>query len=424
MGKNTADQLRAEGFNREAVPRPASAADLATLRSLYAEAVAAHGRMMETLPAGQERSDRVRHIRNAIGNPDEFLSWALENANFQAFLREQPGKAPGEKSLWDRIVDFIRRALGLGDVSRTALDDALDVAYRLLAEAPTGATNDNSTFPTVDNFDRGDLEAMQRRSALQEADPVESPAFYSALERAVEKSPQARASAAQWAATLAKTPGVKREELEWSGLFEWLDMQKGQVDREALLKVVREGGIKVTETVLSGELGDPYLVENDQGEWEVRDGFEVVGTFATEEEARSSLRNPSQFISWSSDPDNPTYRELLIQLPLGEGGNPTRAPATHWDRDAVIAHARFMEKQDAEGRRVLFVEEVQSDWHQKGRDEGYERVANAEEIAAAEKAEAGARAAWHAASERARAGAYPLPLIVSGRVRIPPHSTL
>ena len=38
----------------------------------------------------------------------------------------------------------------------------------------------------------------------------------------------------------------------------------------------------------------------------------------------------------------------------------------------VLAHVRFTERRDTEGRRVLFVEEVQSDWHQEGRKRGYQ----------------------------------------------------
>lgn len=44
---------------------------------------------------------------------------------------------------------------------------------------------------------------------------------------------------------------------------------------------------------------------------------------------------------------------------------------SHWDESNILAHARFNERLDSEGRRVLFVEEIQSDWHQKGREKGY-----------------------------------------------------
>ncbi len=43
----------------------------------------------------------------------------------------------------------------------------------------------------------------------------------------------------------------------------------------------------------------------------------------------------------------------------------------HFSEPNVLAHVRFNERTDAEGKRVLFIEEVQSDWHQAGRDKGY-----------------------------------------------------
>jgi len=46
--------------------------------------------------------------------------------------------------------------------------------------------------------------------------------------------------------------------------------------------------------------------------------------------------------------------------------------SAHFSQDMnVLAHVRFSERTDTEGRAVLFVEEIQSDWHQQGRREGY-----------------------------------------------------
>jgi hypothetical protein len=237
-------------------------------------------------------------------------------------------------------------------------------------------------------------------------------------------------------------------------------MQEGPVEKAALLGVIRDGGIKVEEAVLGGdpkqsevdkrvddrvrEIVDQNIERIDDDiaphfadAAENGDGFVVYGPRAREgkvypslEEAESAadwmnanhedeirreiengidrgfiernvedeLRADSEtkFENWSSDDSNKTYRELLITLPLGQGGNPARAPATHWDQDAVVAHTRFMEKRDADGKRVLFIEEVQSDWHQKGRDEGYGKAASAEEVASAEAAEVEARAKFDA----------------------------
>ncbi|MGO1000771.1 PLxRFG domain-containing protein [Lysobacter sp. CA196] len=44
----------------------------------------------------------------------------------------------------------------------------------------------------------------------------------------------------------------------------------------------------------------------------------------------------------------------------------------HFPQDSnILAHVRFSERTDKDGRSVLFIEEIQSDWHQQGRKEGY-----------------------------------------------------
>lgn len=45
--------------------------------------------------------------------------------------------------------------------------------------------------------------------------------------------------------------------------------------------------------------------------------------------------------------------------------------SSHWDEPNILAHVRFNDRVDADGKKVLFIEELQSDWHQKGRREGY-----------------------------------------------------
>jgi hypothetical protein len=51
--------------------------------------------------------------------------------------------------------------------------------------------------------------------------------------------------------------------------------------------------------------------------------------------------------------------------------NPAVFQSGHWDEPNIIAHVRFNERTDAEGKRVLFIEEIQSDWAQKGRKRGF-----------------------------------------------------
>jgi hypothetical protein len=96
---------------------------------------------------------------------------------------------------------------------------------------------------------RGTFDPNDDRIMYSRLDGERSAPFFSKLERVVEESQTTRAPASQWTATLAKA-GVKKEELEWTGVFDWLDMQEGPVEKAALLGVIRDGGIKVEEVVL------------------------------------------------------------------------------------------------------------------------------------------------------------------------------
>lgn len=67
----------------------------------------------------------------------------------------------------------------------------------------------------------------------------------------------------------------------------------------------------------------------------------------------------------------------LISTIEGEAGARDFLPSehsftsSHFDEPNILAHVRFNERTDAEGARVLFIEEIQSDWHQEGRKRGY-----------------------------------------------------
>lgn len=108
------------------------------------------------------------------------------------------------------------------------------------------------------------------------------------------------------------------------------------------------------------------------------------------EEARTELEESGEFDDgvkfqdFSNSEDDDSYRELLMTLPVGVGGNPDQSPSTHWDQSDVVAHLRFADREGLNGERVLFIEEIQSDWHQTGRQQGYNTPPDPEVLAAAE----------------------------------------
>lgn len=96
-------------------------------------------------------------------------------------------------------------------------------------------------------------------------------------------------------------------------------------------------------------VGDFYIVWNS--------GRASDLTFDTRIEAQKYLDKMSD--SMGPGQIDQTY----VEKPDFRGG--------HYDEPNVLVHVRFNERTDAEGNRVLFIEEIQSDWHQTGRKRGY-----------------------------------------------------
>lgn len=70
-------------------------------------------------------------------------------------------------------------------------------------------------------------------------------------------------------------------------------------------------------------------------------------------------------------PNGENYREVLFTLPVSE----TPYKSSHWDQANVLAHTRLQDFTDADGKKVLLIDEIQSDWHQEGRKKGYKGYA-------------------------------------------------
>ena len=63
-------------------------------------------------------------------------------------------------------------------------------------------------------------------------------------------------------------------------------------------------------------------------------------------------------------------REQALER-AGVNVNAAKFRSSHYDQPNILAHVRFNERTDADGNKVLFIEEIQSDWAQKGRKDGF-----------------------------------------------------
>jgi hypothetical protein len=205
--------------------------------------------------------------------------------------------------------------------------------------------------------------------------------FYSAVEHTVNSIPQAKMNGEAWLGTLANKPGVKPEELDWTGLKSFLEENKGKpVTKEQVqehlannkveLKEVQKGG-RANNSKELDDLADEHFGQdfNDLSEPRRAEILQLAG----------GENSGTKYHSYQL-PGGENYREMLMTLPHKENPNlkgwdritadSQNYKSSHWDEPNILAHVR-MNDRTIDGKKSLHLEEIQSDWHQQGRDKGY-----------------------------------------------------
>jgi hypothetical protein len=100
---------------------------------------------------------------------------------------------------------------------------------------------------------RSSPNIMEQAAVLEQA-PV-TPGFYSALEREVGAIDAKALTASGWGERfkgLISKGAIKADELEWSGLADYLKMQEGKVSKDAVLEFLRGNGVRVERVTMGG----------------------------------------------------------------------------------------------------------------------------------------------------------------------------
>ena len=332
----------------------------------------------------------------------------------------------------------------------------------------TAAEKNDGFFVDYDKARDGDTLTIRDHKSLSSSKIAASRArsplgFYSELAEKLQAGPNA-APVDQWKAYIKglSQKGVKQDEIEWTGITDWLDMQKGKVSKDAVLEYVNGNGVQVEETTLSDstvrKLPSGWSVV-DYGSGTIDPDMQFVVYDADENEMgygpdeQTAIENSQDRDGYADAPNAPkygqytlpggtNYREVLLRLPtkpmpsyeqirdfakkwvqqefdrdgsqfaddqqmvdamkddiwawndlwssaaakefglkdqvIRPYGGDTDAEfsastykSKHWDQPDILAHIRLNDRTDADGKRVLFVEEVQSDWGQEGKKKGF-----------------------------------------------------
>jgi len=253
-------------------------------------------------------------------------------------------------------------------------------------------------------------------------DDVSPIGFYSALKRGVDGINASANPPSGWKDAirgLINKGVVKADEVEWTGLNDWLDMQQGKVTKQQVQEFLQSNGVQVHETQLGNKKGFTQEMQERLDELEQNvdrtdaEDAEFQRLIRAENDASDATGNTNQTkYSQYTLPGGENYREVLLTLPSGRDkinaqlANANRAwrdaveeygqgseqaktakrerdslskafdaetnyKSNHWDQPNVLAHIRVNDRTDADGKRVLFVEELQSDWGQDGKKRGF-----------------------------------------------------
>ena len=209
---------------------------------------------------------------------------------------------------------------------------------------------------------------------LYQRDEATGPLWYSKARKIVEQKMGKRGSAEQVLSMLKKN-GVKPDELEWSGLEELLGGGDKSVTREEVLQAI-DNGLQMDEVVkgLTPAQADRYAELTRRRD---REGADALSDSEWSEFTQLRQDKLSTGFTQYTLPGGKHNVEIMLTLPQLHRDGPYRVPPAHQYGDEAddnrVVHVRMNEHTGADGKRVLFVEEVQSDWHQDGRKIGYAR---------------------------------------------------
>lgn len=367
----------------------------------------------------------------------------------EEFLAHMAERGDQAKSYVDRFIQLIKDALAsMGFKTKLTRADIIDLItdMRRFVDSDFSVYNDGHI-----------MRAAYKRDTSQP--------FFSELEQVLQSKLSGKGTAKSYKEQIEgfeRKGDFRKAEIEWVGLYEWLEEQSGKLNREEVVGFVRDNNVQMEEVVKGDDfmdMKDPWLSLRDflkEYDVDVRvdgdgtmlftegdnaidreydevvelideeGGSDAVAEFDTLVNAYESVSKEEGQTKFNAQdlvlPGGMDYKEMLITLPdnvkekeeevnrrynalsdkvrertgvwnlynaRSEGVLTTEEEAelsaidrlaksrgnaradqfrgSHWEEPNVLAHVRFNTREG----NMLFLEEIQSDWHQQGRKSGY-----------------------------------------------------
>ena len=283
--------------------------------------------------------------------------------------------------------------------------------------APTGGLTEAGARRLEGTYERLDAEGLiipeppvvDKIIPEPPAADIDPQGFYSAMSRAVDELPQKKGNGSQMLAMIAKSPGVKAEEMSWTGLDDFLKGKKN-VTKAEIQEYVDANQVRIEEVVKGTDSQSKVVIQRQDEIQRDLEFLQQVPESAERESKVAALRreyaeladknlasdkNATKFGEYTL-PGGENYREVLLTVPKkamtfdeyaaeykrrvpgiddvtiqerypdyaaapGDDLAPDTFRGGHYDEPNVLAHIRLNDRTGPDGERILFVEEIQSD---------------------------------------------------------------
>ncbi len=258
---------------------------------------------------------------------------------------------------------------------------------------------DSSDVALSSHFNNSNNSSTANKNIIYSDRHFYAPTFYSYMGKTINEIKQDKLGADSVIPYL-KGKGVKNEEIKWSGIEEFLEGKKS-VSKSELKEFVAGSMLQIEENLYEGvaievvsENGHTFTVRNKEtretlDEWVYSENVENGKkgyinkhgkTALSVDEIEHNAKEDFNSTRWSNYKisGGTNYRELIFKLPNIDYSN--EAMREHWGENAngILAHTRIQDF-DINGKKMLFIEEIQSDLHNEGREIGYVNKLSREE---------------------------------------------
>ena len=319
---------------------------------------------------------------------DGYMQWAQQD--LMDILREELSKEQEyiesteaqEGPAFEKVSEMLRTKY-----NRATYDENAVMAEHGI---PAEKKSSDTSYRQDTVLHESDFDENRVQKSIRSYDDDYAPTFYSQMEKVVSGMKQDKFGASS-VVDMLRGRGVKAEEIKWSGIEAWLEGKKSvtkaelqefiagsmlqieeeQSDPDSLaLKYIGNNTYKlygadgnVLDTFVFNKFMEGYVSENTE---------EIYSTTYEIEDAVREEYGSQSLPRWSDYKlkGGTNYREIVFRLPNNNYSN--KAMKIHWGDDAegVLAHARIQDF-TVNGKKMLFVEELQSDYHNEGHGSGY-----------------------------------------------------